>query len=153
MSNWDRRPYLRYSQLHYAASRLWLIYMLYLTVPCDLVQTKHIQKVDTAEVYVSACEYRGYGRNSANLMTPADLDEGVTAASWMADHNGELQQCRKRYDSMRAERIRENRQRWEEDERMIRGEDYLDGMAGVPNSNLNHAPASRAPLGTLIHLN
>lgn len=28
MSNWDRRPFLRYSQLHYAASRLWLIYMV-----------------------------------------------------------------------------------------------------------------------------
>ncbi|EER11087.1 hypothetical protein Pmar_PMAR020066 [Perkinsus marinus ATCC 50983] len=129
MSNWDRRPFLRYSQLHYAASRLWLIYMLYLTVPCDKVEKKYIQQIDTAEVYVSGCDSRGYSRNSPSLTTPADLDDGVTVASWMAHHNEELRQCRKRYDSMRGERIRENRQRWEEDEKILRGEDYLDATA------------------------
>ncbi|EER01548.1 hypothetical protein Pmar_PMAR000238 [Perkinsus marinus ATCC 50983] len=157
MSNWDRRPFLRYSQLHYAASRLWLIYMLYLTVPCDKVEKKYIQQIDTAEVYVSGCDSRGYSRNSPSLTTPTDLDDGVTVASWMAHHNEELRQCRKRYDSMRGERIRENRQRWEEDEKILRGEDYLDATAvgdgNLQNSDDNYKPPVRAPLGTLIHLN
>lgn len=39
---------------------------------------------------------------------------------------------------MRGERIRENRQRWEEDEKILRGEDYLDATA-VGDGNLQNS--------------